>query len=90
MPVIRPVSDLKNRFNEIREFCHIHKEPVFITKNGVGDMVVLSIEMFECQQAQLELYGKLAQADAEIAAGDEGMDFFEAAKRIRDDVFGKV
>ncbi len=42
MPVIRPVSDLRNNFNKISEICHHDAEPVFITKNGQGDMVVMS------------------------------------------------
>jgi prevent-host-death family protein len=65
MPAIRPISDLRNNSSEISEFCRLSREPVFITKNGVGDMVVLSLEMYERQQAQLELYAKLAEAEAE-------------------------
>ncbi len=66
MPNIRPISDLRNNSNEISEFCRNTREPVFITKNGVGDMVVMNIEDYEKQQAQLELYAKLAEAEAEI------------------------
>jgi len=88
MPAIRPISDLRNNSNEISEFCRTSREPVFITKNGVGDMVVLSIEMYERQQAQLELYAKLAEAEAEVAYGAEGVDFFEFAKRLRADGHG--
>ena len=89
MPAIRPISDLRNSSNEISEFCRSSREPVFITKNGVGDMVVLSIEMYERLQAQLELYAKLAEAEAEIASGTRGVDFFEFAKKLRADVHGK-
>ena len=90
MPNIRPISDLRNNSNEISEFCRSSREPVFITKNGVGDMVVLSIEIYERQQAQLELYAKLAEAEVEIASGFEGADFFEFAKKLRSDVHGAV
>jgi len=90
MPNIRPISDLRNSSNEISEFCRSTREPVFITKNGVGDMVVLSIEMYERQQAQLELYAKLAEAEAEIAFGTEGVDFFEFANKLRAEVHGAV
>ena len=90
MPVIRPISDLRNNSNEISEFCRSTREPVFITKNGVGDMVVLSVELYERQQAQIELYAKLAEAEAEIASGAEGVDFFEFAKKLRADVHGTV
>ena len=90
MPTIRPISDLRNNSNEISEFCRTSREPVFITKNGVGDMVVLSIEMFERQQAQLDLYGKLAEAETEIATGADGVNFFEFARKLRADVHGRV
>jgi len=53
-------------------------------------MVVMSIEMFERQQAQFELFGKLAEAEAEIAAGVESVDFFEFAKKLRAETYGSV
>ena len=90
MPNIRPISDLRNNSNEISEFCRTSREPVFITRNGVGDMVVLSIDTYERQQAQLELYAKLAEAEAEIAAGAKGEDFFEFAKKLRSSVHGTI
>ena len=90
MPAIRPISDLRNNSNEISEFCRSTREPVFITKNGVGDMVVLSMELYERQQAQIDLYAKLAEAEAEIMSGIEGVDFFEFAKKLKADVHGTV
>ncbi|RCW51594.1 type II toxin-antitoxin system Phd/YefM family antitoxin [Halanaerobium sp. ST460_2HS_T2] len=65
MPTIRPVSDLRNNFKEISDVCHENGEPVFLTKNGRGDMVVMSIAQFEKQQALLELYKKLGEAEKE-------------------------
>ena len=88
MPNIRPISDLRNNSNEISEFCRTTREPVFITKNGVGDMVVMSIEMYEQQQSQLDLYSKLAESEAESAAGPEGVEFFEFANKLRNDSNG--
>jgi len=90
MPNIRPISDLRNSSNEISEFCRSTREPVFITKNGVGDMVVLSVETYERQQAQLDLYAKLAEAEAEIASGVVGIDFFEFASKLRTEVHGTI
>jgi prevent-host-death family protein len=90
MPNIKPISDLRNKANEISEFCHHEYEPVFITKNGVGDLVVMSIEMYERQQTLLGLYGKLAEAEAEIADGAQGEDFHKIAKQLRESVHGKV
>lgn len=90
MPNIRPISDLRNNANEISEFCHREREPVFITKNGVGDMVVMSLETYERQQALIKLYVNLAEAEAEIANGAVGEDFFEVAKKLRASVHGKI
>jgi len=84
MPTIRPISDLRNNSNEISEFCRTSREPVFITKNGVGDMVVLSIDMYERQQAQLDLYGRLAEAESE-AVSKSDVNFFEFVKKQRVD-----
>ncbi|HHX60703.1 MAG TPA: type II toxin-antitoxin system Phd/YefM family antitoxin [Epulopiscium sp.] len=83
MPNIRPISDLRNNSNAISEFCKTSREPIFITKNGIGDMVVMSIETYEKQQAQLELYAKLAEAEAEINHGAEGIDFSSFAKQMQ-------
>ena len=90
MSNIRPISDLKNNSNEISEYCHVQREPVFITKNGVGDLVIMSMEVFEQQQALINLYAKLSEAEAEIVNGDSGEDFFEVARKLRTSVHGKV
>jgi prevent-host-death family protein len=90
MPTIRPISDLRNNANEISEFCHRERKPVFITKNGTGDMVVMSIEEYERQQALIELYSKLSEAEAEIADGAVGEDFLEVARKLRSNIRGKI
>ena len=56
MPTIRPSSDLRNNYNEISEFCHKYGEPVYITKNGQGDLAVMSIETYEKLIGKFELY----------------------------------
>ena len=56
MPTIRPSADLRNNYNEISELCHEYSEPVFITKNGTGDLAVMSIETYELLAGKLELY----------------------------------
>lgn len=65
MSAIRPVSDLRNNFAEISKIVHERQEPVFLTKNGYGDMVVLSMESFENLQFESEIYVKLAEAEKE-------------------------
>ncbi|MDE6658634.1 MAG: type II toxin-antitoxin system Phd/YefM family antitoxin [Eubacterium sp.] len=62
---IRPVSDLRNNFAEISKIVHETAQPVFLTKNGFGDMVVLSIEAYENLQFESEVYLKLQEAEKE-------------------------
>ena len=59
MPTIRPSADLRNKYNEISEFCHTYTEPVFITKNGHGDLVVMSTVTYELLTGKMELYNLL-------------------------------
>lgn len=61
MPSIRPSSDLRNKYNEISEFCHKYSEPVYITKNGQGDLAVMSIETYERLAGKFELYKLLEE-----------------------------
>lgn len=56
MPSIRPSSDLRNRYNEVSKFCHKYSEPVYITKNGQGDLAIMSIETYEHLVGKFELY----------------------------------
>ena len=70
MPQIRPITDLRNT-TEISEICHQSHEPIFITKNGYGDLVVMSIESYERQLAKAALYVKLAEAEKQVADGME-------------------
>ena len=90
MAVIRPISDLRNNANEISKICHNERQPIFITKNGVGDMVVMSMEAYERMETLLNLYSKLAEAEAEITNGASGEDFFKVAKELRGKVHGKI
>ena len=68
MPQIRPIRDLKNT-TEISNLCHESREPIFITKNGYGDMVIMSMETFERSNFLNNLYDKLAIAEADLKAG---------------------
>jgi len=62
MPTIRPSADLRNNYNEISSFCNEYNEPVFITKNGKGDLAVLSIEAYEKLCGKFELYRLLNES----------------------------
>lgn len=57
MPTIRSSADLRNNYNEISTHCHEYAEPVFITKNGKGDLAVMSIEAYDKLIGRFELYG---------------------------------
>jgi prevent-host-death family protein len=81
MPIIRPISDLRNNFSSISESVHSDDEPIFLTKNGIGDMVVMSLEHYEKQLAKIDLYQKLNIARDEIRNGAPGKD---AKKLLRD------
>ena len=65
MKMIRPVSDLRNNFADISKTVHETAQPVFLTKNGYGDIVVLSMEAFEALHFDSEVYFKLQEAERE-------------------------
>lgn len=69
MPTIRSSTDLRNSYNEISNFCNQHQEPVFITKNGQGDLAVMSIEMFDMLNGKSELYQMLDQGRSAVLEG---------------------
>lgn len=68
MPQIIPIRDLK-KTSEISQMCKEAAEPIFITKNGYGDMVIMSVEMYERRMLQLDAYDKLAAAEEQIKVG---------------------
>ncbi len=61
MTKIRPISDLRNHFSDISKYLHENFEPIFLTKNGHGDMVVMSIEFYEKLKHESELYHKIME-----------------------------
>ena len=69
MPYIRSSTDLRNSYNDISAFCHENREPVFITKNGQGDLAVMSIDVYEMLSGRQELYNLLAEGRADVLAG---------------------
>jgi prevent-host-death family protein len=83
MPVIKPISDLRNRANEIARLCHKEDRPVFITRNGQSDLVVMSQAHYDRLQAQLELYWKLDEAETQAAKGVKGIGHREMMRRLR-------
>jgi prevent-host-death family protein len=86
MPLIRPISDLRNRAMEISELCHSENQPVFITRNGKGDMVVMSQAHYERIQSLLELYQKLGEAEALDASGQRGITHVKLMAKLREKI----
>ncbi len=82
MPNIRSSADLRNSYNDIFEFCHTYCEPVFITKNGKGDLAVMSIETYEQLVGRFELYG-LLQDGLNDVKNENTRPFAEAISDLR-------
>ncbi|EET59040.1 prevent-host-death family protein [Marvinbryantia formatexigens DSM 14469] len=87
MPQIRPITDLRNT-TEISELCHAKREPLFITKNGYGDLVVMSIEAYEELIETARTDAAISEAEQEYAADGVLLDAREALSSLRRKHFG--
>ncbi len=87
MPQIRPITDLRNT-TEISELCHARKEPLFITKNGYGDLVVMSIEAYDELIAVAETDAAIREAETEFEKDGVLLDAREALTGLRRKYFG--
>ncbi|KJS88638.1 MAG: prevent-host-death protein [Peptococcaceae bacterium BICA1-8] len=90
MPLIRPVSDLRNHFTDISKIVHETAEPVFLTKNGYGDMVVMSIEAYERRLFESEIYFKLKEAELEAKSTDLRHSHEEVFSSLRKNLVDKI
>jgi len=82
MPMIRPISDLETNLPEITNAVHETAEPVFLTNNGYGDMVVMSMEAWEEMNFENEIYQKLTEAQVEARSNPR--------RFSHDEVFGPL
>lgn len=82
MPQIIPIKDLKNTAN-ISELCHSLNEPIFITKNGYGDMVLMNIDYYEAMLKKWEMYADLNLSEEQIVQG-KTKDAKRALQSVRD------
>lgn len=89
MNMIRPVSDLRNNFADISKTVHETAQPVFLTKNGYGDMVVLSMEAYENLQFDSEVYFKLQEAEREAELSDIRYSSKDVLEAMRDAIEGE-
>lgn len=87
MPEIRPITDLRNT-NEISELCHSSNSPVFITKNGYGDLVVMSIETYQEILNRTHVDHAIFEAEQEFAKDHELLDARKTLPTLRRKVFG--
>ncbi len=86
MSKIRPISDLRNNFKEISRIVHESNEPIFLTKNGHGDMVVMSMESFEELHFESEVYSKLSEAEKEAEMTSTRFSSKEVLKAMKDSI----
>jgi len=90
MPNIKSSTDLRNNYNEISNFCRETHEPVYITKNGRGDLAVMSIEAYEALNGKIELYRQLDEGKAAVEEGRK-RSLDEAMKHIKQSITdGKI
>jgi prevent-host-death family protein len=83
MPVIKSISSLRNRTREISRICHEQDIPVYLTRNGEGELVVTTIEHYERLKAQSELFSRLAVAQAQAASGEKGITHRQMMMKLR-------
>ena len=82
--MIRPSAALRNDYASISELAKKTQEPIFITKNGEGDLVVMSIEAYEMQQQLMKLRMRLIKAEEERLSGATTLNSDEVRKMLRD------
>jgi len=82
--IIKPSASLRNDYSSISKLAKETKEPIYITKNGEGDLVLMSIDAFEKREQILQLRAKVLQAEQERISGAETLSISEARKRLRE------
>lgn len=89
MAIIKPISDLRNKSNEISSLAQASNEPIFITKNGEGDLVVMSLSSYRKLQLKLSLFEKLAEAQGQTRSNVKPRLFSVALNEIRKNLHEK-
>lgn len=84
--IIKASAALRNDYTSISNLAKTTKEPIYITKNGEGDMVLMSIDAFEKREQVLKLRAKVLQAEEERISGVKTMSVSEARKKLRERV----
>ena len=82
--IIKASATLRNNYSSISELAKKTNEPIYITKNGDGDIVIMSIEAFERREQQLKMRENVLRAEQERLDGAEGISIADARKRIKE------
>ena len=82
--IIKASAALRNDYTSISNLAKTTKEPIYITNNGEGDMVLMSIDAFEKREQVLKLRAKVLQAEEERISGAKTMSVSEARKKLRE------
>ena len=80
---IRPSAAIRQNYNEIAELCRKTSEPVFLTKNGEGDLVVMDIETYNRREKMLKLREELLAVEEDRLHGAKGYSIDEVAEMMR-------
>ena len=86
--MIKPSTCLRNEYNEIAEYCKTENRPVFLTKNGEGDLVVMSIQAYEIREEMLDLREKVLEAEASRLSGAKIYTYEEVDLMMEDIING--
>jgi len=88
--LIKPSTALRNEYNVISALCKEKQEPVFLTKNGEGDLVLMSIESYKYREEMLDLREKLLAAEANRLSGAKTYTIAEVSERLRGLIDGNL
>ncbi len=88
--IIKPSTALRNEYNEISTLCKERMEPIFLTKNGEGDLVVMSIEAYTYREEMLDLREKLFTSEAKRLSGEKTYSVDEVSERLKGLIDGAI
>ena len=88
--MIKPSTCLRNEYNDIADFCRTENQPVFLTKNGEGDLVVMSMEAYEYREEMLDLREKLLEAEAQRLSGVKTFSLDEVNSLMEEIINGNI
>ena len=88
--LIKPSTALRNEYNDVSNYCKKNKEPVYITKNGEGDLVVMSVPAYEEREERLLLREKLMEAEMQKINGAKTYSADEVSERLKGLIYGEI